>query len=178
MQLHLSFIVQEPQTTEQWREIPGSEGCYDVSDFGRVRSWYYNKGWQTTPLYRKSSASKLGYVYYRLWIGDKPKNYAAHRLVMLAFVGPSTMEPNHKNGDKSNNRIDNLEYMTHADNIQHSFKVLGRKARRTPGPETDRDREIRAMVASGISQREVARHLGISQPYVSYIVTMKVRPPR
>lgn len=180
MQPHVilnALSAQDIQTVEQWRDVPGSEGRYEVSDHGRVRSWYYRKKWQTTPLYLKSFTSKPGYVYYRLSIGDTSKNYAVHGLVMRVFVGPSSMEPNHKDGDKSNNRLGNLEYMTHKENIHHAIEVLGIRFGIPSGlvVETERDREIRNLAASGIAQREIARRYDISQPYVSYIVSQKVR---
>lgn len=168
--------AQQPQTTEEWREIPGSEGRYEVSDQGRVRSYRYHKQWHTEPLYLSTFVSNLGYVYQRLYIAGTDKNHGVHRLVMLAFVGPSELEVNHKDGNRQNNHISNLEYMTHRENTRHAFHVLGRKGGQPAKPETDRDREIRALVASGVSQHEVARRYEISQPYVSYIVRMMVRP--
>lgn len=179
MQLHITFpapIAQDPNATEHWKEIPGSDGRYEVSDYGRVRSWYYRKHWQSEPLYNKPFVSRVGYTYYRLQINGIAKNHAIHRLVMKAFVGPSKLEPNHKNGIKSDNRLDNLEYMTHQDNIIHSVMVLGRKPHE-PVYETETDREIRALAAQGVSQRKIARTYGVSQPYVSYIVSTKIRPP-
>jgi hypothetical protein len=179
MQDHTTLNAQSAQQSQEvWKEIPGSNGRYEVSDFGRVRSWYYYKKWQSEPLYRKPFTSSCGYVYYRLHIGDKAKNYPAHGLVMSAFVGSSPMEPNHKNGDKSNNCLDNLEYMTHQQNIQHSFDVLGRAPTGKPTFETNRDKEIRRLASAGISQRQIARHFGVSQPYIQYIVSGKIRPPK
>ena len=173
---HTPIASQAQQIEETWCEIPDSEGRYEVSNYGRVRSYRYRKQWHTEPLYRCPSISNIGYVFYRLRIKGVDKNYLAHRLVMLAFVGPSTLEVNHKDGNKLNNYFGNLEYMTHRENIQHSFDALGRKGGRPAASETDRDREIRSLVASGVKQHEVARRYGISQPYVSYIVREVFRP--
>lgn len=170
--------AQQPQPTEQWKEIPGSKGRYEVSDHGRVRAWCYRRGGkrQTMPKYLYTWLNNVGYVSCKLQMADKSTSHLVHRLVMLAFVGVSELEVNHKDGDRANNHISNLEYMTHRENIRHSVNVLGRTSVRNAMPETERDREIRALVASGISQHEVARRYEISQPYVSYIVRDLVRP--
>lgn len=123
--VQLSF----PLATEEWREIPGFDGHYEVSNMGRVRSWYWRKGnkRQERPIYNAPFVSNIGYVYYRLSYKKKGKNFAAHRLVLLTFVGESTLEVNHRDGDKSNNKLDNLEYMTHRDNIRHSVALKKRR---------------------------------------------------
>lgn len=58
----------------------------------------------------------------------KRKVLRVHSLVMLAFVGPRPegKEVNHKDGNKGNNSLDNLEYVTKSENVRHSFAVLGR----------------------------------------------------
>ena len=63
------------------------------------------------------------------------KNYLLHRLVASVFLGscPSGKQVNHKNGIKSDNRPENLEYVTAAENIQHSFKILHREPTRHLG---------------------------------------------
>lgn len=182
MQPHVTLTAlsaQDSQAIEQWREIPGSNGRYEVSDHGRVRSYRYHKKWHIDPLYNRHYICKIGYVYYRLRIDGADRNHAAHRLVMLAFVGPSDLDVNHKDGDKQNNCLDNLEYMTALENTRHAIEVLGLRLGRTPGHavETERDREIRQLAASGISQHEIARRYKISQPYVGYIVRRLIRPP-
>jgi len=177
MQLHFTFPKQSAQKDEEWRELPGSEGRYEVSNYGRVRSYRYRKQWHTEPLYLKNFVSNIGYLFHRLRIGGVDKNYSVHRLVMLAFVGPSELEVNHKDGNKTNNHISNLEYVTHRENARHARHVLGKWIGQTRDKvETDRDREIRALAATGISQHEIARRYDVSQPYVSYIVRGLVRP--
>lgn len=54
------------------------------------------------------------------------KHYAPHRLVWIAFKGqiPEGFEVNHKDLDKHNNRLDNLELLTHSDNLKHAFRIL------------------------------------------------------
>lgn len=164
---------------EIWKEIPGFDGRYEVSDQGRVRSWYYRKGGrrQEVPHYVSFYSTKVGYLQCKLWDGEVVRSQLMHRLVMLAFVGPSHLEVNHRDGDKTNNHLSNLEYTTHRENCAHARDVLGRwQGVRAVALPTARDREIRLMAAEGMSQRKIAENFGISQPYVFYIVSGKIRP--
>jgi hypothetical protein len=114
---------------ELWREIPGFNGHYEVSNLGRIRSWYWRKGdkRQEEPRYNKCFVTNVGYIRCRLQRNRSGENYLVHRLVMLAFVGDSELTVNHKDGDKTNNQLDNLEYLAHRDNVKYSFTHLGRK---------------------------------------------------
>jgi hypothetical protein len=120
----------EQSNTEQWRDIPGYVGRYQVSDLGRVRTLMDRAGKQRgTPLIFKPTLNKSGYVMFTLTLNGKPKRWLAHRLVLLAFCGPSPLQGNHKNGIRSDNRVDNLEYCTAQENVRHAFDVL----KRNPG---------------------------------------------
>ena len=101
---------------EEWLVIPGHPD-FMVSDMGRVK-WLTDKRKYKAGDISTGSRSR---DYYRL-IGIDGKNYGIHRLVMLAFVGkcPEGLEVNHKNGKKYDNRLSNLEYVTHQENVRHS----------------------------------------------------------
>lgn len=78
----------------------------------------------------KKIPRKDGYINVHVFSGivDGKKKYQLkleHRLIAAAFLGESKLEVNHKNGDKSDNRIENLEYVTRSQNIKHSINVLG-----------------------------------------------------
>lgn len=107
---------------EVWRDVVGYEGKYAVSNFGNVKS-----------LPRRSSDNRLlsgrilkprkspnGYLHVALYKDNVSTQINVHRLVMRAFVGPSDLQVNHKDEDKTNNRLDNLEYMTGYDNTRYS----------------------------------------------------------
>lgn len=104
---------------EIFKDIPGYEGIYQVSNMGRVRKIRYLE-----------SHAADGYHRVRLCRGAKDhKMKLVHRLVAEAFLeNPDNLpEINHKDEDKSNNRVDNLEYCTHEYNINygsHNKKVL------------------------------------------------------
>ncbi len=105
---------------EIWRLCFGSS--YAASSLGRVRRAIPAQG--TRAGYILSLiARKDRYVGIRLQGKDRRRSFLVHRLVARAFLGPCPLgkEVNHKNGIKSDNRIENLEYVTRAQNIRHSF---------------------------------------------------------
>lgn len=122
---------------KEWKEIKGYEGKYIISNYGEVIS---------LPRYKQNNSKlqyvepkeikryvnpKNGYVYVQLWNNAKYKNIRLHKLVAQAFIKNSNNLPqiNHKDGNKKNNRVDNLEWCTAKDNILHSYKIGLRKRR-------------------------------------------------
>jgi hypothetical protein len=120
--------------TERWLPVDGHPG-YEVSDLGRVRSidrqitqtnrWgtemtYFRKG-----ALRKPQRSSNGYLFVALAYGHMA---LIHRLVAAAFVdGNTSLTVNHDDGDVTNNRWTNLQWMTCGANIKHSYDHLVRK---------------------------------------------------
>lgn len=102
-----------------WRDIPGFDGEYEVSDDGRVKS---NKGIQPR-LLRQSPRN--GYPVVNLHHRDGAGVVTeVHRLVLRAFVGecPDGMETRHLNGDRSDNRLSNLTYGTRIENARDRMR--------------------------------------------------------
>lgn len=99
---------------ERWRAVVGFEGLYEVSDLGKVRN--SRTGYVLSPF-----TGRDGYPRIRLPRAgeERRKNWAVHRLVLAAFVGPCPdgMEGCHKDGDRSHNGLDNLRWDTHAGNM-------------------------------------------------------------
>lgn len=119
----------------EWRDIPGFEGEYQVSDDGQVRSLdrviIRRNGMRQT---LKGKLLKPGLnTHGRLRVQlDRPKNYQVHRLVMLAFVGecPEGMEVCHNDGNPLNNRLDNLRYDTPEANAMDDVRSGRRRQHR------------------------------------------------
>jgi len=117
---------------EIWKDVVGYEGYYQVSNLGRVRSLdrILDKpniltGGQTV---RKgkiiSQRLKTGYMYVNLCAHDRRKGHRVHRLVAKAFLPNPESKPqiNHKNGNKKDNRVYNLEWATASENQKHAYK--------------------------------------------------------
>ena len=102
----------------EWKPVPGYEGRYLVSDEGQVKSVLTNR------LLRPGVMSR-GYLTVNLYDGSKPKrsrSLLVHRVVLSAFIGPppEKRQVNHRNMNKHDNRLANLEYVTQSENIRHA----------------------------------------------------------
>ena len=109
---------------EVFRDIPGYEGLYQVSNLGNVKSLgngdnNNNVGKEKMLKLRKD---KDGYLTVFLYIHNYKKSYKVHRLVALAFLPNPNNYPqiNHKDKNKSNNNVDNLEWCTAQYNVDYS----------------------------------------------------------
>ena len=101
---------------ETWKPIAGYENYYEVSNLGRVRNIKRNK-------IVKSYTNKNGYQRVQLSLNKKKLNYMVHRLVASAFLPkPENKDViNHKDYDRSNNSVENLEWLTFKENTHYSM---------------------------------------------------------
>lgn len=102
---------------EIWKEIPMYPG-YEISTYGQVRSYKRNR--QGYILSQRSD--RKGYLHVALNTPNGKKNCTVHRLVMLTFNpcdNCDKLEVNHKDENKSNNHLDNLEWVTHLENVRY-----------------------------------------------------------
>ena len=101
---------------ENWKEIDGYEGLYEVSDLGRVKSFWHGK-----ERILKPGKNTCGYLHVSLFKDGKVKQPKIHRLVAEAFIpNPDNLETvNHKDEVKTNNAVSNLEWMSIKDNLNY-----------------------------------------------------------
>ena len=121
-----------PHLTEEWRPVSGYEDWYSVSNLGRVRRDRPGPSTYAGKLLAINYATKYPSVGFSLGRARKfrtasgpPTVHAIHRLVALAFFGPRLpgYEVNHKDGNKRNNSVDNLEYVTRSENHLHAYRT-------------------------------------------------------
>lgn len=120
---------------EMWLPIKGYEGLYEVSCMGAVRSISREviarggKKRITSTRIIRPTIDKLGYCRLGLHRQGKVVLKLVHRIVASAFIPNPDEKPqvNHRDGNPSNNKVSNLEWVTSAENVRHSFDVLSRK---------------------------------------------------
>jgi len=121
---------------ERWKTIKGYEGQYHVSSYGRVKSIariVKNKGgMRVVPeIILSPGKNEWGYLYVILFKSNKGKPFRVNRLVALAFKkNPlNKREVNHIDGDRTNNRANNLEWTTKKENMAHVARLnrIGRQ---------------------------------------------------
>lgn len=142
---------------------------YVIYSDGRVQN-------AETGKFLKPGRMSKGYLTVYLYDGSRPKkgkSFLVHRLVADAFLGPSTMQVNHKDGNKENNSVDNLEYVTGKDNCRHSIDVLKKGIGTLNGRAKLKPADIEWARNSGLRPVDVQEALGISSGYASQLLSGK-----
>ena len=121
---------------EIWKDVVGWEGLYQVSNLGNVKSISRivirkNKKemYVKEKVLQPYKCSNGGYLSVPLSQNGKRFVESVHRLVAKAFIpNPKQLrDVNHKDGDKFNNKVDNLEWCSHSKNIEHAYRILGHR---------------------------------------------------
>lgn len=169
---------------EEWKPIEGYDGWYEVSNYGRVRSWHkWGRGKGRSDKPRLLSISKKSDGYLKTSLNDRNSNrhtYVIHRLVAESFVPnlEEKLEINHKDGIKTNNFYLNLEWCTRKENINHAIEsglinIRGEKCGKAKLSKED-VLEIKDLYDTGdYYQREIGEMYGIDPTQVSRIISGK-----
>ena len=128
---------------ELWKDIKGYEGIYQISNLGNIRSLEritilesenqhkkYKANRHIKCKIKKPTVNKCGYYQTVLYKKGKKRNVLVHRLVAEAFLPNLNNKPtiNHIDGNKLNNKLDNLEWATYTEQLIHVNSFLGKKS--------------------------------------------------
>jgi hypothetical protein len=166
----------------KWKPIPQFAITYEVSDDGRiVRISLVPENGRQLKVTRKivpQNKSRNGYMMIDIQRNRRHLKYSVHRVVWEAHRGkiPSGMDINHRDGDKTNNRLDNLELMTRSENMLHFHRRVrpnrnhARTARYKTKLTPDDVRNILALDQSGLSPTEIAQRYSVTDGAISHIL--------
>lgn len=160
------FILPTDKPSEEvWKDIIGYEGLYQVSNFGNVKS-LGNNFTRKERLLKLSPQSK-GYLTVVLQKNGKRKTTLVHRLVAEYFIPnlDKKLQVNHINGIKTDNRVENLEWVSHRENLDHAIKNnLTLKGEENPNSKLkDVDViKIHSLLQKGVTTKELSESYNVS----------------
>ena len=162
--------------SEIWKDINGFDGKYQISNNGNVRSF---SRWKNGKMLKPGKCGNPGpYMFVTLVKTSRAdaKNYYIHRLVAEAFLAKTLgkTEVNHKDGDTLNNNVSNLEWCTHAENMEHANRtgILTEAHDNEKGEKNPRSKPVLQYDTDGNFIREwgsvnqIMRETGIPANYI------------
>ena len=167
---------------EIWKKIEGYDGRYSISNYGNIKTNSYINAHaiygtaKHKELLRNPLPAARGYLRTVLTDLNKKQHYIQiHRLVAQAFIPNPNRLPqvNHKDGNKKNNHVDNLEWCTNDENRKHAIETGLIKYRdQLPNSKikTNQIQELVELINSGLSQKKVGLLFGVCQQTVSKIL--------
>lgn len=168
---------------EIWKNIVGYEGLYQISNLGRVKSlsriirhWKEGNSVLVERILKPGYDRKNGYYTVVFYKEKKAKTKKIHRLVAEAFIPNPENKPcvNHINGNKTDNRLENLEWCSKKENVIHAHKTglispaYGSNANASKLTELQVIK-IKGLLAEGIKQEHIAKMYNVTRPTIGLI---------
>ena len=158
---------------EVWKDIEGYEGLYQVSTCGNIKSLAKSRKNGNGRYYiqkeklLKQSFTTTGYKKVELYKDGKRKSFKVHRLVAIAFIPNPDNKPevNHIDGNKINNNIDNLEWVTSSENSIHAYETG-----LSPNKKELDEIRIIELYNKGTSKEEISRMFDVSNVVIARIL--------
>lgn len=169
--------------TEKWLDVVGYEGIYEVSSLGRVRRAVDARtGGRKKGSFLSVGSHNRGYRRVYLSKEGRVRLQLVHRLVAFAFLEPPSEEKlvvHHKDGNKQNNCVFNLEWLSYQENSLQAFRVMNchraRGERVATAKLTDRKvRTIRKMLNAGIPRTKVCAKFSVGKTTVLNIAKGRI----
>lgn len=164
---------------ERWIAVVGFEGRYEISNRGRLRSIFYAPNNPPPPRYLYGTINKDGYAQVSLSRGSgmRPLNVCVHQLVANAFIKRPwwAEEVNHKNGVKTVNRSQNLEWTDSKGNSVHAARLCLAPAGERNGRALLSRIQVRFVIRNKgkLSQNQMAGLFRVSRSCIGHIVRGK-----
>jgi len=166
---------------EKWMPVKGYEGIYEISNNGLMKSKdrlvpHYLSGTQKIKGAKMNPSKNIkGYLTVDLRKNGSRKFFTVHRLVAIHFLGEPPAKDytvNHIDGIKTNNSVENLEWMTLEENMKHAHKN-GLKFTKYDDDVVFKIRKLHK--ETNLKQKEIGKMCGVSQRYVSSIINNRRR---
>jgi HNH endonuclease/NUMOD4 motif len=165
----------------KWKSAFGLRGLYEVSDDGQVmRVATHGRNPKSIRRPLRPHKKPNGYLAVDMQQDQERHRFYVHRLVWQTFRGeiPIGLEINHRNGDRADNRLENLELTTRSDNMLHCFQTLNPSLKRSFGAthhkaklSEDDVKEVLRLSKAGNSRNKIAELFGVSGTAIGYILS-------
>ena len=183
------FMEMNNKIMENWKDIKGYEGFYQVSDCGNVKSLerdvYFPNGTVNRHMEEKilvQNIGKLGYAYVNLHLNGKMKTIKTHRLVAEAFIPNPENKPmvNHKDEVKTNNVVENLEWCTSVYNNNYGTKIERQKQTYKDNYKNGKNKVVKKVFCVELNKTfdcitSAQEELGINQSSIVKVCKGKVK---
>lgn len=171
---NIHVLPTDKLSEEVWKDVIGYEGLYQISNFGNVKS--LGNSFSRKERFLKLSPQSKGYLTVVLQKNGKRKMMLVHRLVAEYFVSNlnDKLQVNHINGIKTNNRAENLEWVSHRENLDHAIKnnltLKGEENRNSKLKDVDVIK-IHYLLQKGVTTKELSESYNVSYSTIDSIRT-------